>query len=123
MTIEFLEEQIILLAIVAVVTAIVVLVEHLIFGRRWARNEIARRVMGHATILAIIGIPALLGKLDYFTWLVAAVATIIAGGMIGAIEVTEKENRKARNLDELRKWAASYAPGEEGDGDGADREQ
>lgn len=120
MTSQFLEErQIVLMGIVVVVTAIVVLVEHLLFGRRWARNDLARRVMGHATILVILGVPALLGHLDFFTWLVAAVATIIAGGMIGAIEVTEKENLKARQLHELRRWVETRDAGEEGKGDAA----
>lgn len=122
MTVSFLEEQLLLIAILVTVTAVVVLVEHLLFGRMWKGNELARRVMGHATILVIIGIPAMLGYLDFMTWLMVTVVTFVAGGLVGAIEVTEQERRRAVYVQELREWAEHQAENEEGTGDGTDRE-
>lgn len=124
MTVEFLEEQLLLIAILATVTGVVVLVEHLLFGRTWAGNEMARRVLGHVTVLVIIGVPALLGYLDFMTWLMMAVVTAVAGGIVGAIEVTQKERRRVELVNSLRVWAAeSSLANEEGAGDGADQQQ
>lgn len=123
MTVEFLREELLLLLILSTVTGIVVLVEHLIFGRTWAGNELARRVMGHVTVLVIIGIPAMLGYLDFYTWLMSCVITLVAGGIIGAIEVTQQERRRVAYVQELKEWAEKMAAGgEEGEGHGADRQ-
>lgn len=117
MTVEFSWDDIALLAIVMVVTAIITLVLHLMFGRTWAGNELARRVMGHALILIVIGVPALFGSLDFFTWLATSLATIVAGGIVGAIEVTQQEKRRVKYVEELKAWAATMQQqGEEGDG-------
>ena len=116
---EFLQEQLVLLAIVMVVMAILTLVLHLMFGRTWAGNELARRVMGHALVLVVVGVPAMFGSLDFFTWLVMCIATIVGGGIVGAIEVTQQEKRRVQYVEELKAWAASMAQqpkGEEGDG-------
>lgn len=119
MTVEFLREELVLIVIVMVVTAIVTLVLHLMFGRSWAGNELARRVMGHAEVLIIIGVAALFGYLDFFTWLVTCIVTIVAGGIVGAIEVTQQERRRVQYVEELKAWAATIAQqpqGEEGYG-------
>lgn len=118
MTVEFLREELVLIAIVMVVTAIVTLVLHLMFGRTWSGNELARRVMGHAEVLVIIGAVALFGRLDFFTWLVTCIATIVAGGIVGAIEVTQQEKRRVQYVEELKAWAATM----EGQGNGTDIE-
>jgi len=118
-TVEFLREELVLIVIVMVVTAIVTLVLHLMFGRSWAGNELARRVMGHAEVLIIIGVAALFGYLDFFTWLVTCIVTIVAGGIVGAIEVTQQERRRVQYVEELKAWAATIAQqpqGEEGYG-------
>lgn len=123
MTVGFLREELLLLLILSTVTGIVVLIEHLIFGRMWAGNEMARRVMGHVTVLVLIGVPALLGYLDFYTWLIACVVTLVAGGIIGAIEVTQQERRRLAYVQELKEWAERMAAGgEEGEGNGADRQ-
>lgn len=123
MTVEFLREELLLLAILSTVTGIVVLVEHMIFGKMWAGNELARRVMGHVTVLVLIGVPALLGYLDFYTWLMACVVTLVAGGIVGAIEVTQQEKRRLAYVQELKDWAEKMAAGgEEGEGHGADRQ-
>lgn len=121
MTIEFFREGLLLIAILAVITAIVTLVLHLIFGRMWAGNELARRVMGHAEVLIITGVSSLLGYLDFYTWLVVAIITIVAGGIVGAIEVTEQERRRAAYVEQLKKWAEDMAvQAAEGQGDGTE---
>lgn len=122
MTVEFLREDLLLMLILVTVTGILVLVEHLLFGRMWAGNELARRVMGHTTVLVVIGVPALLGYMDFYTWLMACVVTVVAGGIVGAIEVTQRERQKVAYVNELRAWAEKMAA-EEGIGDGADRQQ
>lgn len=94
-----------LMLILVTVTGILVLVEHLLFGRMWAGNELARRVMGHTTVLVVIGVPALLGYMDFYTWLMACVVTVVAGGIVGAIEVTQRERQKVAYVNELRAWA------------------
>ena len=122
MTVEFLREDLLLMLILVTVTGILVLVEHLLFGRMWAGNELARRVMGHTTVLVVIGVPALLGYMDFYTWLMACVVTVVAGGIVGASEVTQRERQKVAYVNELRAWAEKMAA-EEGIGDGADRQQ
>lgn len=122
MTVEFLREDLLLMLILVTVTGILVLVEHLLFGRMWAGNELARRTMGHTTVLVVIGVPALLGYMDFYTWLMACVVTVVAGGIVGAIEVTQRERQKVAYVNELRAWAEKMAA-EEGIGDGADRQQ
>jgi len=119
---EFLAEDIRLIIVIAAVTAAVVGIEHITLGRLWAGNELARRVMGHATIIAITGIPAMLGLLDFITWLAFAVATAVAGAIVGALEVTEKERRRSAYVRELRQFAETLDRSSEGQsGDGADR--
>ncbi len=123
MTVEFLREDLLLMLILVTVTGILVLVEHLLFGRMWAGNELARRTMGHTTVLVVIGVPALLGYMDFYTWLMACVVTLVAGGIIGAIEVTQQERRRLAYVQELKDWAEKMAAGgEEGEGHGADRQ-
>lgn len=120
MTNGFLREELLLIATLATVTAIVTLVLHLLFGRMWAGNELARRVMGHAEVLVIIGVAALYGYLDFFTWLVMCIVTIVAGGIVGAIEVTEQERRRVAYVNELKKWAANLAVEQAAEGQGDD---
>jgi len=50
--------------------AIVVIIEHLILGERWRSNELARRVVGVATVT--LGMLPLIvwGGLDWTTWAV-----------------------------------------------------
>lgn len=121
MTTQFTQEHLVLIAIVMVVTAIVTLILHMLFGRTWAGNELARRVMGHAEVLVIVGVVAIVGRLDFFTWLVFCIATIVAGGIVGAIEVTEQERRRVQYVEELRAWAEKLGASEEGTGDGENR--
>ena len=120
MTYEFVREDILLIATLATVTAIVTLVLHLLFGRTWAGNELARRVMGHAEVLVIIGVAALYGYLDFFTWLVMCIVTIVAGGIVGAIEVTAQERRRVAYVNELKEWAANLAVEQAAEGQGDD---
>ena len=120
MTYGFLREDILLIATLATVTAIVTLVLHLLFGRTWAGNELARRVMGHAEVLVIIGVAALYGYLDFFTWLVMCIVTIVAGGIVGAIEVTAQERRRVAYVNELKEWAANLAVEQAAEGQGDD---
>ncbi|MBK7920135.1 MAG: hypothetical protein IPJ94_28555 [Chloroflexi bacterium] len=48
----------------AALTGVVVVLEHITFGRWWARNELARRTMGHATILFLALLFAPSGLID-----------------------------------------------------------
>lgn len=119
---EILAEDIRLIIAIAAVTAAVVGLEHVTLGRLWAGNELARRVLGHATIITIIAIPAMAGLLDFTTWLAVAVATAVAGAIVGALEVTEKERRRSAYVRELRQFAETLDRSSEGQsGDGADR--
>lgn len=123
MTVEFFREELLLIAVLATITGIVTLVLHLIFGRMWVGNELARRVMGHAEVLVIAGVATLLGYLDFYTWLVMTIITIVAGGIVGAIEVTEQERRRIAYVEQLKTWAAELAYQQaEGQGDGTDIE-
>lgn len=76
--------------------------EHFTFGRLWARSEFARRAMGHATVLGLALIFVPLGLVQLETWAVIALASLAAGGTLGAIRVTEEEQRKRRYLEMVR---------------------
>lgn len=116
MTNGFLEEtQVLLMAILVVVTAIIVLILHMLLGKRWAANPLARRVLGHVVVLVIIGVPALLGHVDFYTWLATTVVTFVAGGLVWAIEITEQERRRQGYVEQLRQWAEVHTGEVKGD--------
>lgn len=122
MTNEFLTNEIQLIIAIAIATAVVVAIEHVTLGRLWAGNELARRVLGHATIVVIIGVPALLGLLDFMTWMAVAVSTAVAGGIVGAYEVTVKERRRVAYVKEIRQFAESLESGRTPEGQAGDGE-
>lgn len=122
-TTQFVEEQLLLIALLATITGVVVVIEHMLFGRMWRTNELARRVLGHATVLVIIGVPAVLGYLDFMTWLMACVVTAVAGGLVGAIEVTERERRRVEYVEDLRAWADQNSLVEVAEGVGNDEDR
>lgn len=97
----------------AALTGIVVAIEHLTFGRWWARNELARRTMGHATILflALIFVP--FGLIDLTTLAAITIATGTAGAVTAAMYVNEAEQRKRRQADQMRRQVEEMTDGDE----------
>jgi hypothetical protein len=89
-----------------VVTAVVVAIEHQTFGKWWKRNEFARRVMGHGTILAITALGVPFGLVDMGSAIVFALLTGAAGVVMGFYEIgrinavnTAKEQSLKRMVD------------------------
>jgi hypothetical protein len=89
-------------------TAVIVILEHFTFGRWWANNEIARRTMGHATILglAFLFIPS--GLIDLTTLITIFLATGVAGAITAGTVVTEKEFKKKKQAEIHRREVERY---------------
>ncbi len=92
----------------AALTGVVVALEHATFGRWWARNELARRTMGHATILflALLFVPS--GLIDFTTLAAIAIATGTAGAITAALYVNENERTRRQRAASLRQRVDQY---------------
>ena len=89
-------------------TAVVVMLEHLTFGRWWSNNEIARRTMGHITILglALLFVPS--GLIDPTTLVAIFLATGVAGAITAGLVVTETEFKKRHRAKNCRREVDDY---------------
>ncbi|MBP6471089.1 MAG: hypothetical protein KBE23_03320 [Chloroflexi bacterium] len=92
----------------AALTGVVVALEHFTFGRWWARNELARRTMGHATILflALLFVPS--GLIDFTTLAAIAIATGTAGAITAALYVNENERTRRQRAASMRQRVDQY---------------
>lgn len=92
----------------AALTGVVVALEHVTFGRWWARNELARRTMGHATILflALLFVPS--GLIDFTTLAAIAIATGTAGAITAALYVNENERTRRQRAASMRQRVEQY---------------
>lgn len=89
-------------------TAVVVVLEHFTFGRWWAHNELARRTMGHATILglALLFVPS--GFIDLGTLVSITLATGTAGAITAALVVTQNEHKRRQRTAVYRREVEQY---------------
>lgn len=83
-------------------TAVTITIQHFTFGRWWRRNELARRTMGHATILAISALFVPTGLINGQTVLMMGLATGVAGALTAAFRVHETETAKEKRVQALR---------------------
>lgn len=94
-----------LLALFGGITAVVVVIEHLTFGQWWKRNEIARRVMGHGTILALVALSVPFGLIDTNSAVAIGLYTGVSGVVMGAFRVkegNELDEKKAQALARMK---------------------
>lgn len=96
------------LVLYAVITAVVVTVEHYTLGRWWKRNEIARRTVGHTTILLLAAPFVPTGLIDLNTLIAITIATGTAGAIVGGIHVYEVEKRKNEEVAKKREVIKQY---------------
>lgn len=90
------------------IIAVIVVIEHLTFGKWWRRHELARRTIGHTTLLGVSGLFVPVGLIDIDTLVYIAAATIIAGAITAGFAIHEQENRKANKLAALRQEFEQY---------------
>jgi hypothetical protein len=82
--------------------AATIVAEHLTFGRWWKNNELARRTLGHATILAISLLFVTSGLFDLTTLLYLIAGTGVAGAITAAFAVHENERRRNERAEARR---------------------
>lgn len=87
---------------------IIVAAEHFTFGRWWANNELARRTLGHATLLGLALLFVPVGLIDLQTLIAIAIATGTAGAVTAACYVTEHERNRRARVAALRREAEQY---------------
>lgn len=99
-----------LLTAFAALTGLVVALQHFTFGQWWAHNELARRTLGHATILflALLFVPS--GLIDLDTLVAITIATGAAGAITAALYVHKAERRKRERAEALRQELEKYDP-------------
>ena len=95
------------------ILGVVIYVQHVTLGRRWQRNEIARRVLGIVTVMGALVPLAAARIIDIVTWAVILGAFIVAGGVIGlcwaeegARAAEEDARERERKLDAMRREIA-----------------
>ena len=91
------------ITITSIATAIAVVAQHYTFGRWWRRNEIARRTMGHATILAALLALVFMGAVPLTAWLAVLIVTGVAGATLAALAVTEHEQKRDGYVELIKK--------------------
>jgi hypothetical protein len=96
------------LTLYAVTTAVLIIAEHYTFGRWWKRNEIARRTMGHVTILLLAALFVPSGLIQLETLIAITIATGAAGAIIGSIHVYETEQHKNQRAAAAREAIKQY---------------
>lgn len=89
-------------------TAVIVVLEHFTFGRWWAGNELARRTMGHITILglALLFVPS--GLIDLTTVICIFLSTGTAGAITAGLVITEHERKRRRRTAVYRREVEQY---------------
>jgi len=82
--------------------AIVVIIEHLILGERWRSNELARRVVGVATVT--LGMLPLIvwGGLDWTTWAVQFAGFGVAGFIVFLAWTWRQERERQERIERKR---------------------
>jgi type II secretory pathway component PulF len=73
----------------------VVILEHMLFRHL---HELLRRGMGASTVLVAVLVPALLGLLDFWTWLFTALAFVVAGAALSAMVIKEETDQNRKRL-------------------------
>ena len=92
-----------------------VALEHILLGKLWKRYELARRVMGIATVLGWLFFAVLMGALDLATWLVALFAFGTAGAIVGLCVICEKASITRRAEGDLEGgWESDGTEGRSG---------
>lgn len=91
-------EHILYLAAIAVIIPL----EHRLFARAWKNYELARRVMGIATVMGLALPLALTGHLDWTTWLYLMAAFCLAGAITATMYTSEKAAADQHRASSLR---------------------
>jgi threonine/homoserine efflux transporter RhtA len=84
------------------VLAAITFVEHLLFAKRWKHQELARRTMGIATVLALALPLAIRGVIDANTWLTILFAFGVAGAVTAGLYKLEEAAYRQRRVESLR---------------------
>lgn len=85
-----------------VVLAVVIYLQHVTLGRRWAHNEVARRALGICTVMGAFVPLAATGIIDLVTWAVVLGGFVIAGGVIGVCWADEDARERERKAAAIR---------------------
>jgi len=86
--------------------AVVIYLQHVTLGRRWQRNEIARRTLGIVTVMGALVPLAAARIIDIVTWAVILGAFVIAGGIVGICWADEGEREREAQLEAMRREIA-----------------
>lgn len=90
-------------------TAAAVVVEHYTIGRRWRRNELARRTVGIATIMLLALVFVARGTVEWESWLAIMAAFGAAGAVKAALVITASELARDGRIRRLRDEVVQYA--------------
>jgi len=82
--------------------ALVIALEHWIFGRRWRRFELARRTMGIATVLGLAWPLVQVGVLDFCTWFLLVCGFGVAGAVTAGLYTWEWSHERQNRAMALR---------------------
>lgn len=90
MEIQQIEQIIVFMATVGAATT----VEHYTIGRRWKNNELARRAVGIATVMAASFPLTLTGTITVASWVVFMFGFLAAGTAKVGLTIRENERRR-----------------------------
>jgi hypothetical protein len=97
--------------------SVVVFLESITIGKWWKRNEIARWIIGIATVIGLALPFVWMGALDWQTWQVFLLAFALAGGIKYFLFVHFQERERTRRAQELRRKVEEYAKDDNEQGD------